>query len=51
MVSHHTTEFGSHRHWGSEDKMFVTVRFYMPLLQRHLLFISKGHGLKAHGIS
>ena len=54
MVSHHPVKFGDHRHCGSGDIMFLVAeeensrcsRFNPPLL-----FISKGHGLKAHGIS
>ena len=54
MVSHHPAKFGDHRHCGSGDIMFLVAeeensrcsRFNPPLL-----FISKGHGLKAHGIS
>ena len=54
MVSNHPTKFGGHRHWGSEDIMFLVVeeedsrcsRFNPPLL-----FISKVHDLKAHSKS
>ena len=54
MVSHHPAKFDGHRHCGSGDLMFLVVeeqdstclRFNPPLL-----FISKGHGLKAHGMS
>ena len=54
MVNHHPAKFGGHRHCNSGDMMFPVVegqdstfpRFYPPLL-----FISKGHGLKAHGKS
>ena len=53
MVSHHPAMFGGHRYCGSGD-MFVVAkeensrcsRFNLPLL-----FIFKGHVLKAHGIS
>ena len=60
MVSHHSAKFGDHRHCGSEDIMFLVAeeensrcsRFNPPLLfNAPLLFISKEHGLKAHGIS
>ena len=60
MVSHHLAKFGEHRHCGSGDIMLLVAeeensrcsRFYPPLLfNPPLLFISKGHGLKAHGIS
>ena len=54
MVSHHVAKFGDHRHRGSGDIMFLIAeeensrcsRFNLPLL-----FISKEHRLKAHGIS
>ena len=54
MVSHHSSKFGDHRHCGSRDMMFLVAEdensrcfgFNLPFL-----FISKGHGLKAHGIS
>ena len=53
MVSHHPAKFGDHRHCGSGDMFLVTEEensrctcFNLPLL-----CISKGHGLKAHGIS
>ena len=54
MVSHLPAKFGSHRYCSSGDRMFLVVegensrcyRFNPPLL-----FISRGHGLKAHGIS
>ena len=60
MVSHHTTKFGDHWHFGSGDRMFLVAeeensrcsRFSRPLLfNPPLLFISKGYGLKTHGIS
>ena len=54
MVSHHPAKFGGHRHCGSGDMIFLVAEeenskcscFNLPLL-----FISKGHWLKAHGIS
>ena len=54
MVSHHPAKFGEHRHCGSGGLMFLVAeeensrwsRFNTPLL-----FISKGHRLKAYGIS
>ena len=53
MVSHHPAKFGDHRHCDSGDMFLVAEeensrcsRFNPPLL-----FISKGHELKAHGIS
>ena len=53
MVTHHPAKFSDQRHCGSGDIMFLVAeeensrccRFNPPLL-----FISKGHGLKAHGI-
>ena len=59
MVSHHPAKFGDHRHCGSGDMFLVAEeensrcsRFNLPLLfNPPLLFISKGHGLKAHSIS
>ena len=54
MVSHNPARSGSRAHCGSDDIMFLVVEeedsrcsSFNPLL----LFISKGHGLKAHGIS
>ena len=56
MGSHELAKFGGshHSHCGSGDIMFLVAeeensrcsRFNLPIL-----FISKGHGLKAHGIS
>ena len=54
MVSQNPANFGGHAHYGNGDIMFLVVeeedsrcsRFNPPLL-----FISEGHGLKAHGIS
>ena len=62
MARHHSARFCGHSHCGSGDQgtykipcgdiMFSVAedsrrcRFYPPLL-----FISKGHGLKAHDIS
>ena len=50
MVSHHPGKFGGHGHCGSGDMFLVNEqedsrcsRFSSPLL-----FISIGHGLKAH---
>ena len=60
MVSHHPAKFGDHRHCGSGDIMFLVAEeensrcscFNPPLLFNPLLlFTSKGHGFKAHGIS
>ena len=54
-----TTLFGDHSHCGSGDMFLVAEeensrysRFNLPsLFNPPLLFISKGHGLKAHAIS
>ena len=54
MVGHHAAKFGDHRRCGSGDIMSLVAeeedsrcsRFNPPLL-----FISKGNGLKAHGLS
>ena len=53
MVSQHPAKFGNHRHCGSGDMSLLVeeensrcLRFNLPLL-----FIYKGHGLKAYGIS
>ena len=60
MVSHHSAKFGDHRHCGSGDIMFLVAeeensrcsRFNPPsLFNPPLLFIFKGHGLKAYGMS
>ena len=60
MVSHHPAKFGDHRHCGSGDITFLLAeeessrcsRYNLPLLfNPPLLFISKGHGLKAHSVS
>ena len=60
MANHHSSKFGDHRHCGSEDIMFLVAEEensrcprFNPLLlfNPSLLFICKGHGLKAHGIS
>ena len=54
MVNHHPTKFGDHRYCGSEDKMFLVTEeenSRCSCFNPPLLFISKGHGLKAYGIS
>ena len=60
MVSHKPAKFGDHRHCGRGDIIFLVAeeensrcsRFNPPLLYKApLLRISKGHGLKALGIS
>ena len=53
MVSHHPGKFGGHKHCGKGDIMFLEVEEQdskYPLLNPSLLFMSKGHGLKAHDI-
>ena len=53
MVSHHPAKFGDHRHCGSGDMFLVAEEenSRCSCFNPPLLFISKGHGLKAHGIS
>ena len=54
MVSHHPVKFGGHGHCGSGDMMFLVDEGQdstCPRFNLLLLFISKGHGLKAHNIS
>ena len=60
MISHHPAKFDDHRHYGNGDIMFLVAEeensrcsyFNLPLLfNPPLLFISKGHWSKAHGIS
>ena len=54
MVSHYPAKFGGDRHYGSEDIMFLVneeENSECSCFNPPLLFISKGHGLKAHGIS
>ena len=54
MLSHHSATFCGHRHFISRDIMFLVAEeedsrrspFNQPLL-----FISKGRGLKAYGMS
>ena len=51
MVSHHPAEFGDDRHCGSGDIMFLVAEeedFRCSRLNPSLMFISKGHGFKAH---
>ena len=53
MESDHTAKFGGHRHSNSGD-MFLVVEEEDSRLSRFnppLLFISKGHYFKPHGIS
>ena len=54
MVSHHPEKFGDHRHCGSGDIMFLVAKVENSRCSHFsppLLFISKGHELKSHGIS
>ena len=53
MVSHYKVKFGCHRHSGSVD-IFLIAEKENPRCSHFnppLLFISKGHGLKAQNIS
>ena len=49
MVSHHLAKFGGHRHCGSGDMFLVAEE--KKSFDPPLPFVSKGHGLNAHGIS
>ena len=54
MVSQQPAKFGDHRHCGSGDIMSLVAEeenSRRSCFNPPLLFISKGHGLKAHGIS
>ena len=54
MVSHHHAKFCGHSRCGSRDKMFLVAEEEDSKFSRinpSLLFISKGHVLKAHSIS
>ena len=53
MASHHPAKFGGHRHCGSGDMFLVTKEedLRCSYFNPQLLFVSKGHGLKAHDIS
>ena len=54
MVSHHPKKFGSHRQCGSGETTLLVVKGQdstYPRFNPPRLFISKGHGLKAHCIS
>ena len=53
MVSHHPNKFGGHRQCGSGVLMFLVDEEQDSTCSRlnpSLLFISKGHGLKAYGM-
>ena len=53
MVSQHSAKFGGHRHCGNGNIMFLVAEEENSRCSclNPLLFISKGHGLKAHDIS
>ena len=48
MVSHQPLKFGGHMDCGSRDE---GLDYTYPRFSPPLLFISEGHGLRAHGIS
>ena len=53
MISHHPVKFGGHRHCGGGDIVFSVAEeedSRCSRLKTPSLFISKGHGLKAHAI-
>ena len=54
MVSHHPANFGGHSRCGSGDIMFLVAEeedSRCCCFSPKLLFISKGHGLRAHSIA
>ena len=54
MVIHQTANIVGYRHCGGGDITFLVVEEHnstCPTFNPSLLFISKGHGLKAHDIS
>ena len=54
MVSHHPANFGGHSRCGSGDIMFLVAEeedSRYCCFSPKLLFISKGHGLRAHSIA
>ena len=54
MVSHHPANFGGHSRRGSGDIMFLVAEeedSRYCCFSPKLLFISKGHGLRAHSIA
>ena len=53
LVSHQPGKFGGHRHCSNGDMFLVAEEedSRCSCLNSPLLFISKGHGLKVHGIS
>ena len=51
MVSHDPDKFGGQKHCGSRDSSSIDFSSISSRFNPPLLSISKGHGLKAHGIS
>ena len=54
MVIHQTANTVGYRHCGGGDITFLVVEEHnstCPTFNPSLLFISKGHGLRAHDIS
>ena len=54
MVSHHSAKFSDHRHCGTGDMIFLVAEEENSRCSRFnlsLLFVSKGHRLKAHSMS
>ena len=51
MVSHQPTKFVGQKHCGGEDMFLVAEGQDSTCPCPPLLFISKGHGMKAQGIS
>ena len=53
MITHHPVKFGDHGHCSSGEIMFPVVEEQNSKcfhLNPSLLFISKGHDFKAHGM-
>ena len=54
MIIHLSVKLGGHRYYGSEDTIILGVEekvFTCSQFNPPLLFISKRHRLKAHGMS
>ena len=51
MVSHDPGKFGGQKHCGRRDSSSIDFSSISSRFNSPLLSISKGHGLKAHGIS
>ena len=54
MVRRHPAKFGDHRHCGSDDILFLVAKEEISdalTSIRHFCLVSKGHRLKARGIS